>query len=203
MGYIDKFERGFLFSLTRVVALFFIGIALLGLLASIILSVSNLIPAETKFSEQEIMDIASPQEAVEADSSYNEHTKNLYGEEDPLANIKLPFIVQKHLSDPDNMKILKNWISGFSLDQKKEFIEELASVIKVAEENDRDVLQAINRYSTLKQLKLSELKMAQSASYYENAMTLGAIAATIITIALFSLVLVLLAIERNTRNAEM
>ena len=203
MGYIDKFERGFLFSLTRVVALFFIGIALLGLLASITLSVSNLIPAETKFSEQEIIDIASPEEAVEADSSYNENTENLYGEEDPLANIKLPFIVQKHLSDPDNMKILKNWISGFSLDQKKEFIEELVSVIKVAEENDRDVLQAINRYSTLKQLKLSELKMAQSASYYENAMTLGAVAATIITIALFSLVLVLLAIERNTRNAEM
>lgn len=205
MLFIDRFEKKFLFSLTRLVALFFISLALLGLLGGVLASLMALAPVKTDLSPAEIAAIATPEEPAtstgDEDAATNA-TAELEKEPDALSGIKLPFIVQKHFSDPDNMNTLRNWIKTLPFEEKNRFIDEMAQVIKMAEDNKTDAMTAINQYNALKQQKFYEKAIAQAQSDEDQMKLLGIIGVTIITIALFSLVLVLLAIERNTRKAD-
>lgn len=200
LGLIDKFERGFLFSLTRFVALFFIGIAILGLIISITLSVSSLIPPNTKLSAEELNYIATPPKEEEGvnNNIYVDSSETL-NTPDPLANIKLPFSVKKHFSHPEDLSLLKTWLSDMTIEEKNNFIDEMAIVITHAENGKENPNNAINRYKNYKLQKIAEQKQELLNNYYQNGLTLGVLATTIVIIALFSLVLVLLAIERNTR----
>jgi len=114
--------------------------------------------------------------------------------------LKFPANVKKYLSG-DNEQILEDWISAIQgHDKKQDFITNMSEVITDAENNNLEVVNVINNYKTLKFSKLTKSEIEQYKDMGQEVALYSAIFGLLIFIALMSLILVLLAIERNTRG---
>lgn len=204
MSFADSFERKFLFVLTRGLALLFI----FGLLAAIVIGgiiVSDkLMPKEsTSVSAQEVVDAIAPplpETPVTSDAS----SAIASPPPDPmiLPGIKLPFVLQKHFSAPERIKVLRDWLSELDTSQRQVFLEEMAAAVTEAESRGVDALEAIDKYKEIKFDKLKQEELAAAKLATQRMTYAGVAFGAILLIALFSLILVLLAIERNTRRGQ-
>ena len=204
MSFADSFERKFLFVLTRGLALLFI----FGLLAAIVVGgvfVSDkLIPkASTTVTPQEVVDAITPPKPEVSQASDSAASATL-PPPDPmiLPGIKLPFVLQKHFSTPDSIKTLRGWLEALPIEQRALFLDEMAAAVAEAEKGAADGLAAINKYREIKFEKLKQEELAAARLATERATYAGIAFGAILLIALFSLILVLLAIERNTRRSQ-
>lgn len=203
MSFADSFERKFLFVLTRGLALLFI----FGLLAAIVIGgiiVSDkLMPKEsTSVSPQEVVEAITPPQPETPATADTAAVASPPPDPMILPGIKLPFVLQKHFSVPERIKVLRDWLSGLDTSQRQVFLEEMAAAVTEAESRGVDALEAIDKYKEIKfdKLKQEELVAAKLAT---QRMTYAGVAfGAILLIALFSLILVLLAIERNTRRGQ-
>ncbi|TGM91288.1 hypothetical protein EHR02_00170 [Leptospira levettii] len=102
----------------------------------------------------------------------------------------------------DNLQILNGWLSQFDNEKRQDFLENLSKVIKDSGDNHDDTIAIINEYKLLKEKKLTSSEFEK----YFDKIILGAYAfIAVISLSimiLFSLVLILLAIERNTRKSQ-
>lgn len=204
MSFADSFERKFLFVLTRGLALLFI----FGLLAAIVVGgifVSDkLMPkASTTVTPQEVVDAITPPKP-EVSQVSNSAASATLPPPDPmiLPGIKLPFVLQKHFSAPDSIKTLRGWLEALPTEQRSLFLDEMAAAVAEAEKGGADGLAAINKYKEIKIEKLKQEELAAARLATERATYVGVAFGAILLIALFSLILVLLAIERNTRRSQ-
>jgi hypothetical protein len=111
---------------------------------------------------------------------------------------RLP-ILEEYLAG-DNKEILDGWLDGLSdPEQQQDFVDNLAEVIEGAEQKDLDVIKVINNYKTIKLSKLKQSDFERYAKVARRGALLGAMLGIVLFISLMSLVLVMLAIERNTR----
>jgi len=126
------------------------------------------------------------------------------GEESGGAESKRPILVEipdklKEYFKGSNESILREWLENLDETQQKDFIRNLVQVVKKAESNKTDVLKAINAY---KYLKFSKFRTIENNKYQVMIGRIGVIASVFIMLlilSVLSLVLVMLAIERNTR----
>lgn len=143
--------------------------------------------------------------------SHKEVRRTLNPPQDALSTVipqtNLPANVEKYIrsgawdleAGRDNREVFLGWLDNLKESQKSEFILNLSDVIAVAEKQSDDIIDVIKRY---KDLKLHRLGANLSGKYEEQASkaaTVAFIIATMMLTVLMSLVLVLLAIERNTR----
>ncbi|MEZ5452904.1 MAG: hypothetical protein R3E93_08850 [Thiothrix sp.] len=205
MSFADSFERRFLFVLTRGLALFFI----FGLLASImiggIMVSDKLTPKDsTTVSPQEVVDALKPPEYEEPPQVADATSATPAPVPDPtiLPGIKLPFVLQKHFNAPDRIQTLRDWLEALPNGQRQVFLEEMAAAVTESEKVGADGLDAVNQYKELKFDKLKQEEAAAAALTQARLMYAGAAFGAVLLIALFSLILVLLAIERNTRRGQ-
>lgn len=205
MSFADSFERRFLFVLTRGLALLFI----FGLLAAIVIGgiiVSDkLMPKEsTSVSPHEVVEAITPPSPPLETQATADTAAVASPPPDPmiLPGIKLPFVLQKHFSAPERIKVLRDWLSGLEISQRQVFLEEMAAAVTEAEKRGLDALEAIDKYKTIKFDKLKQEEMAAAKLSTARMMYAGVAFGAILLIALFSLILVLLAIERNTRRGQ-
>jgi hypothetical protein len=113
--------------------------------------------------------------------------------------ISWPPILDEYLGG-DNEEILDRWLEGLSQpEQQQDFVDNLAEVIEGAKQKDLDVLNVINNYKTIKLSKLKQSDFERYAKVARRGALLGAMLGIVLFISLMSLVLVMLAIERNTR----
>ena len=120
----------------------------------------------------------------------------------PITPLITPDNVKKYLSG-DNEVILKNWLNDLpTAEAKQDFINNLSEVITAAEVKNAVVINVINNYKTLKFSKVQKNGIEQYAEVGKKAAIYCAIAVLVIFVTLMSLVLVMLAIERNTRYAQ-
>jgi hypothetical protein len=124
---------------------------------------------------------------------------NEYAPTHPINKIKFPENVKKYLSGK-NEKILNGWIEPLDEKNMKDFIKNLSSIIAEAEERNENVVNIINEYKIVKLEKLNETEFEKYEKVVSKAAISGTIFGLFIFIALMSLVLVMLAIERNTRE---
>jgi len=201
MTFLAKFERNFLFGLTRAFAMFFIFTTLVGLLiGGLVVLVNQTGDQSNKVEPQEVIDILKPSLPVEnAEPTAVQTPSKPQPKRLPLG-LKLPFILQKHFSDPKNMETLINWLSAVPHEQQQTFLDEMAAAVTQAEKEHIAPFDAINTYHELKQEKLAAEQLSAAAQKEAWLWYAGAIGSGIVIIALFSLILVLLAIERNTRT---
>ena len=118
-----------------------------------------------------------------------------------LPDIDIPKNVEKYLGGT-NRDILIGWLKALEEDQKQDFIDNLSDVIVEAEEANAEVITAINKYSTLKQSKYTTNEIEKYADKVAHGIYVVAAIVCATLGVLFSLVLVLLAIERNTRLSQ-
>lgn len=180
--------EAFLFGFTRIFA---IGGSVLGLIA-IALLVANLLGGGE-----------STHVALE-DINIEESTKNNTVKEasaKPKKQLKIPANVKIYLSG-DNEKILQGWLDGIKgQDKKQDFLTNMSEVIIRAEIKKVEVINVINNYKTLKISKLNKSEIEEYKDIGQKAALYSVVFGLAIFIALMSLILVMLAIERNTRSS--
>lgn len=204
MSLFDNFERRFLFVLTRYVAMSFIfSLILAVVLGGVFLSGFGEPSEGTKVTPDEVIDAIKPQPAIEyPQDTHQSQTAPPAITTSALPNIKLPFVLQKYFNTPENLKTLKDWLDDLPKEERQEFIDEMALVVIEAEKQKLNVTDAINKYQKIKTQKLEDEKIANIKRQDMLLKYAGATSVCIILIALFSLILVLLAIERNTRRIQ-
>lgn len=204
MAFLAKFERNFLFGLTRSLALSFIFITLAAIVISgLIIGISQLSKEDISVAPREVIDEIKPitaNEAVQSDTQQQEKSVALQSPSLP-SGLKIPFVLQKHFSHPDNLRLLNNWLEVLPEDQRQPFLDEMAQAVTEAEKERIEPIDVINAYHKLKMEKLQTINLAKEKQMQTWLWYAGGVGLGIIIIALFSLILVLLAIERNTRRA--
>jgi hypothetical protein len=220
MPLLDTIEKGLLFRITRLVTLLFIcvltiAIVVTGFIAYKRLAVDmHVSPAAVlgpAAAESERAAQAARAEAEAARAAAQAAADGVPVPESempsqaaisqPQPGISLPFNLQKHFSDPDNLAVLERHTADLNEAERKEYIDNLSEVVTAAESQHVDVIAVINKYFELKGRKLQG-KPSEMERMLVPLYTGGAIFALLLLIAVFSLVLVLLAIERNTRNED-
>ena len=203
MPVIDTIEKKYLFSLTRFVALFFIVLAVLPIVFGLFHYGRQAVPQSVSIDKNDIAEIIKPHSNPETGAEgYSEESYSGGGSNgfDPLAGKKLPFSIQKHFSRPDDMDVLKGWMRTMSDGERDVFLTELDIVAQQAELRKIDITDAMNRFWNVKSQKFDSRIQEELALKARNYVIASVIGGCILTIAIFSLVLVLLAIERNTRK---
>jgi hypothetical protein len=202
MTFLARFERSFLFGMTRALAMFFIFSTLVALIISgLIVGFNQIGGDDVKVAPQEVIDILKPTLPAETTQPDTKPSTINQPQTSRLpAGLKLPFILQKYFSDPSNLLKLTDWLDDVPKNHQQIFLDEMASAVTQAEKEHIDPYEAINTYRKLKLEKLEAEKIAETEKRQTMLWYAGAVGSGIIIIALFSLILVLLAIERNTRR---
>ncbi|WP_108651982.1 hypothetical protein [Dongshaea marina] len=184
------FER-ILFSFTRGLSIFG---AAAGILAVVIIAI-EMIPThiDTSVTLKDGKFVYSAERQDSASSGSNVQVN-------PEAGLDLPNNINAYFTG-NNRHVLDGWLDSLSSeDQKQDFIDNLSEVISSAEKQHLDVTGSINKY---KEIKLSEIQRsnlwnAEQAS--KRYVLWGVMAGFLFFISLMSILLVLMAIERNTRK---
>lgn len=123
---------------------------------------------------------------------------------DMNGDVSIPPDIDKCLGyDKKNRKIFNNWISLLSLEQKNEFISNLIELIKDVESKGGSfTIEQLNSYHEIKSQKLLAAQWDKYAERAQKGAIILFISMLVGMVGLFSLILVLLAIERNTRPVQ-
>ena len=123
---------------------------------------------------------------------------------DAEALSKLPPRTREHLGSKENLKVLNGWLAALKNDDERaDFIANMETVIVEAERREESVVDFINAYRTV---KLDRMKSSPLGDYEEPARMAIAFLAFAVSISLLigaGLLLVMLAIERNTRPSHL
>jgi len=198
MAVLEILEQRALFRLTRLVAFVIVLFLTIALLIGATMFVSDFLPnKESHVSYSTISSELHP--APQSDASTSSE-----GEPPPPKpdSLNLPFVLQPYFSTTDNLKVLKNHLSGLDSDERTDYLANLAEVVQEAKTQNADATEVINRYFEDKNTQMELAKLDRSARLERQLSVAGAAISTIFLIAMASLVLVLLAIERNTRKPE-
>ncbi|MBU3625707.1 hypothetical protein ICN48_05595 [Polynucleobacter sp. JS-Safj-400b-B2] len=212
MKVFESFEKKFLFSATRAI---FLVLVLLTMLAFMVGSykfidryqesrVSTKVSVDSVFSAIETSNKNSPRQGAAT-------TENQDLPEDVESGLKIPKIIKETMTGR-NKEVLDAWLNSLDPEDRQNFIDEIHAVFEKAMEKEKaqgkvpsekqGIIfgEALNKYKELKFQKIDD-RNSQEAKFESN-MTLyaGIFGGFIAIISLLSLVLVLLAIERNTRK---
>lgn len=202
MHIFDNFERNFLFGLTRIFAMLII----LGILIAI--GIGGMLfggfygGIDTKVTALEVLDSIKPPVITNTPSTDINSSTQTTENANALPSVKMPFVLQKHFNTPESLQILKDWLDVLAISNRQEFINEMAATVTEAEKLKLSPSEAINKYKELKFRRLEAEQSAQAERRTQQLYYAGAVVGAVALIALFSLILVLLAIERNTRRIE-
>ena len=103
----------------------------------------------------------------------------------------------------DNEEILEGWLDNLTIQQQEDFLNNLSKVIEKAEtagKSEDEIIEIINEYKSRKLSKIAQKERDASAAKIERASKLAMLPWIGALIASLSLILVMLAIERNTRK---
>lgn len=186
---VSGFEK-FVFAVTRVFAL--CGAAVIVIVIAI-LAMKLLSPGEsTKVTYEEVAkEMAGSTDESDSDAEDSPRTP-------AVAAVAIPDDLKPYFGGK-NERILRNWIDDLSEDQQRDFLKNMSQVVREANAKKADATEAINAYKSLKLRKLSSEGFEQYAAMATKAGYIAAIFGLLLILSILSLVLVMLAIERNTR----
>jgi len=190
-GSTSQFER-LLFGLTRFVA----AIIALGALAGIVLAVLFFFGKVGVTNEVLYRDV---QIKLAADRSSDAITSDgAPSISVPQPNYVLPPNIQRYMGYGDNRQVLDGWLAQISGDQERnDFLQNMSTIINDAEQNHQNVVYAVNAYKDIKLFRMTGVDQYVAQGAKAASATAALLFLLILVIA--SQLLVMLAIERNTR----
>lgn len=204
-GIVTGFERAVLFRIARFVALVICTALFVSLVAGILYLVfgggaENKLPSGHEYMEQQRsgQQIQQPStdpvtRMVQKASGQNPDTV------DTPTTLKIPASMQEKFSTPEAQKGLENALSVLPADQRQPCLDGLGEVVQDASSKNMDVPKATEGYFSTCKAHATNLELQRAAEVKAKFIIAGSIVSTLILLATFSLVLVLMAIERNTR----
>jgi hypothetical protein len=202
MSFAKSFERKFLFPLTR-------GLALLAIIGLLVVTVvvgmkasGVLISRSSKVDSSEVVQAITQgiKRGPDAATEGVDANASVGAEVDPLSGITISPEAQKSFSGGNRWEVIKEWLSIVPADERQEFLDELSDTIIQAGKAGIDRDTAANEYKRLKAAKLGKEEMEKQELGHTQLYFIGAAFGCVTLVALFSLVLLLLSIERNTRR---
>lgn len=193
---IASFERKALFSLTRILALLIILLLFLGVAFGIYSATvgttkipSSKVTAENVFNKQSLPKPAKGSHAAENDP-------------DPMNGLKHPDhpLFKQWMDSPELKRIFERQVATIEREERQEFLNEIGKVIVRAEKEQKVIGQSIQTFFQLSDEAIAAKRAAEAERKAERDKAIYGIIVGLGLMALFSLVLVLLAIERNTRT---
>ncbi|MBN3788304.1 hypothetical protein [Burkholderia sp. Ac-20353] len=202
MSIVEGFERKALFTITRGVALVCVTVLLAGIVVGALYGVSVWQQqVTTKVSPQEIVDQLKPAEPPAPAPQSPQGARPPADQTppaSPLQGYRIPFNLQNYASG-DNAQVIKRHLDDVPEVDRQEYLDEMGAVVAVTDASKVDAVDAINAYMKTKAERYTAAA-AKRVEKWETLKFVGEVAVGgLMLIALFSLVLVLLAIERNTR----
>lgn len=116
-----------------------------------------------------------------------------------LQGVRIPPVMQELMVNPDNQRVFRNWLDELPDEEHQPFIDGLAKAVDEARRININDSDALNAYHERYKKYVEDKQIAELKSKEQRLLAAGFAATTLMLLALFSLVLVLLAIERNTR----
>lgn len=201
MNLLDNFEQKGLFRFTRLLALLIVATLVSTCVIGGIIIAGTVFARESTYVKPEaVMNQVRPPVPATFPGSSDESTAV---DPNALPGIKMPFVLQTFFSNAQRMRVLLEHLQNLTDDQKQDYVDNMAEVFENAKTQHIDFTEAINAYFSLKDQEIQRAR----AQHQELIQTRLYVAGTAISImglvALFSLILVLLAIERNTRPQVM
>ena len=199
MSFLNTFEQRGLFNLTRYLAIFLISIFMISMILSFLFLVFSISKTyEAKVTQNEVFDQINYDEAIKP--TYSEARVEEKIDPNILPGIKIPFVLQKYFSKSENRNILLNRLNGLRPEKRQQYLDNMANIVVAGEKENYDPVKIINIYMKLEQKKLSKALAQKQSDHQFRKYLVAFILSMLALVALFSLILVLLAIERNTRN---
>jgi hypothetical protein len=113
--------------------------------------------------------------------------------------LDIPTLLRSYFESQENRLVLERHVAGLDSDEKKEYLNNMAEVVSNANSHHEDALAVINRYFEDKEAQLDLVRAEKSSRTQLRLYVAAGCISTLLLIAMASLILVLLAIERNTR----
>ena len=189
--------ENFVFAVTRVFALFGAVFVLIGIF---VLAIILLLPGECfMVNYDDILKEISKTSVTNNDgSSPLEITSTL--------TVSIPDNLKEYFFE-ENESILTGWIAGLSEKQQQEFLDNLSLIVQsirkdtniASSDVESEVIKAINVFHTLKMDRFTEEEMQTYTKMATKAGYISSICGLLLILSILSLVLVMLAVERNTR----
>lgn len=189
MKLFDRLEQKSLFVFTRFLSLAVIVILAVGIFVTAV--------AYSALKKDTWVTLEQVQAALHPDDD-----KSPASLKEQLPDVTVPPAINEYLGSGKNQKVLLEWLEPLDTDQQADFLQNMSAVIGQAKAHKVEVVDAINQYKTLKLQKLSTSGVDKYAEPVRKGALMLFMAIMMSMVALFSLVLVLLAIERNTRAAS-
>ena len=202
MALIEAIERGTFFRLTRIVAFLWLFL----LIASTVLSVFFFFVTIESPVGHVAPESALPPSGTNVNTVSPENERlDQSNHASALSSLRIPLAVQSYLDSEENKKVIEGWLNSLDPSDRQDFIDNMAEVITVAQKQRVDVFASINRYKDLKLAKIAAAKQGYRCFPGVLVSPFNVVIGIFIQlglIAIVSLILVLLAIERNTRKPE-
>jgi hypothetical protein len=197
MPILQTVEQRLLFRLTRFVAFCIVLFLTLGLLIGALVFMSDFLPnKQSHISFSTLHNELHPSQAGGEDS-----TPDATPQIPQQDNLNLPLVLQPLFSTAQNRTVLKNHMSTLDSDERDEYLENLAEVVTEAKKRGDDVTEIVNRYFEDKTPQIELAKLDRASRLEHQLYIVGGAVSIILLISFASLILVLLAIERNTRGS--
>ncbi|MGI4984057.1 MAG: hypothetical protein ACRYGL_12155 [Janthinobacterium lividum] len=199
MGIIQGIERSAIFGIARAVAWAGIVAALVACVAGLVYGIvvwrGNMVPRVTP------QDIIARLDAASAPGATSDATAGAVMQPSALQGYRIPFPLQKYISG-DNAQVIRTHLDDGAAADHQAYLDELGAVVTAAEARHLNAVDAINLYMKTQSGRYAE-HAAREVRKWETLTWIGeAVAAGLLLLALFSMVLALLAIERHLRLAR-
>lgn len=195
MSILSTVERKALFSLTRILAL----LVTLGLAVGVAFGIYVATIGTTKIPTG----TAKADQVFRADTIQTASTDepNPAADKDPLKGLQVPAVpmLKRWLDAPEIRPLIERQVRTVERKNRQVFLDELGQVVMRAEKEQMNPGSAAQTFFQVWDTAQAQRKLAETAHKAEQEKAVYGIAVGLSLIALFSLVLVLLAIERNTR----
>jgi hypothetical protein len=210
-GFVATFERQVLFRISRFVAFSICFLLFLSLVGGALYLLKSGHDASEKPDPSAVAQALKPApeqaapaaDAADATAGAGDASDGATGtslaSQPALFGVKLPPVLQEQFLNEDNQKILRDWLDSLPEGERQPFIDGLAKTVEEARKVGVADADAINRYHEQYVEYVTSRTVAQAAAKTQRLYVAGALISILVLLALFSLVLVLLAIERNTR----
>lgn len=199
MKLFDTIERRYLFSLTRGLAMIFIALLVVAIVGGAI-SVGTQFKGETTtVSPKEVVDAIRPTPAPAGGTTDSSAPAEAKSDQMSLLGVKLSSSLKFNFIGDKNMEVLEGWLAPLTREMRQEFVDEMEAAIAEAEKNKLSATDAINKFKEIKLQKVRDAKLAAAVQDQRRFYYVAAAFSAVLLVALLSLILVLLAIERNTR----
>lgn len=195
-GFIAGFERKVLFRIARWVAFSICFLLFVVMVAGVVYLATSMSGTDKPDPAQVVQELrpSSPEAAAQPRRAEG----SALVQQSSLVGLRISPEVQELLSHANNRQVFENWLSEFDRSDRQSFMDGLAEAIREARKFGVDDADALNAYYQYYQEYVSERALRQMASIQEKLYLAASVVSVLLLVALFTLVLVLLAIERNT-----